>query len=1477
MLRRFLIWLIGFTLLVPPSILLLVLLGLQTEAGRGLLVSLVERLSADAGVPVSIARIKGRVPFDTTLEGVSVSDPKGIWFEAESLRVVWDPATVLNGRARLEALTVAGGALHRAPALPEDPQTPPPSEPLALPPVPLIVDRLLIDGFVVGPELAGDAVTVDGRFQASTSGTRALLDGSMIAAAEAGEIGSADLNAAYDLATDTLSVEVVAAADRNAALVKQALPVELPGDISVRLTGEGPVDGWTGQLEASGGEGVGLTADLSLTRPAGNAVRFQLDGAGEIGGLAAGVGLEGMDEPLPVRVTVSRAANGEISLETARLTGLGSQLSAEGVFMPDTGAASLDGTVEIWDGHRLPSIEGLPSLQGGSASFSAAIDGRSLRADLTAKLMEVVLERADGTSRVETIAVDGSLDGPLAALTGSGDTEASFEATARLVGLEALDRGPEPLLEASRLIDRVEASLSGSLSRQRRLVSLDRAFVDVGEATLEGSGTVRDFQWLEISGTASAPDLSVFAESAGRPLSGGATVRADATVGISPIDIGGLLDVELSELKTGDPDLDPLLGEKITLETAFAVDEAGALSLDSLFVAAERVRAQGRLALTAAGALSGRLTATVPNLAPFSPLAGRTVAGRAEAEVELGGSLDAPAVRADWKAPGLAVDEAPSLSAVGGRVDLVLDAAQSGVAGAIRASARLNEAPISLAAALRVADAGDRIEIDDLVLEAPASRIAGSLTVQASPTLVDGSLVADVTDLDAVTAMLGEAAPAVSGALSATVSLSSVDGQAADIGLIAQAVSTGGVSVETVDVTARIVDVFGARSGRLDGTVTGLAAGAARLDSTALAVLIEGEAISAGLRSSGVVVAPEGETLQLSASAGAWGTLSDGTADISLDQLDAVLADRRLQLAAPARLGVGGGELSMEGLRLEIGDGRIEIEGSVGEEALSGAVKAVDLPLDLARMIAPTLALDGRVDAAMTVGGSPSDPAVVFKATASEISPVPPLPGAPTGRLVIDGGVQDHAVSATVTGTANAVGSLTASLRTRLTPQEYGLPVLLPDAGISGEATGKIDLALIPAILDLGEDRVVGSLDVDLAFAGTVDAPTATGAVSLSDGRVENDALGTIADEIALRLVGDGNRLRLETFSATDGEAGVLTGRGGVRLDPVAAFPFQFEVEAEGFTAVRRDEATVKVAMDTTLEGDTRGATLAGTVTVEEAEIFIAAPPPADVVLVEIEEVGQPQNRPLDRPKEPPKPSPILLDMTVDIPGRAFVRGRGVDSEWRGNLDIAGDANQPLVKGSIEVVRGTFKAVGRTFTFAEGLVGLNGDPEIDPSVAIRLTTELSDLEVDIKVSGTAKAPVIDVVSSPPLPEDEILARILFGQSVAELSPLQALQLARSAAILSGELDGPGALDGVRDQLGFDTIDLTGGGEGGLEAVGLSVGKYIAPGVFLQLVQGLSTASSKAVVEVELTDSVTVESDLGADSQGRVGVNLKLDY
>ncbi len=1477
LLRRFLIWALGFVLLVPTTVLLLVVLGLQTEAGRGLLAEGVARASSEAGAPVLIGRIEGRVPFDMTARDISVADPDGIWFEAEALQVVWDPMTLLAGRARLEAVSLIRGKVHRAPQPPEDVQPPPPPSPVRLPPIPAIVDRLIVDGLEISADLAGDPLTIDGRFHARTAGSRITADGSVTAATADGQIGSADLETVLDVAEDTLSVSVVAAADRNSAVLEQMIPVTLPGDILVRLKGDGPVDGWRGRLDASAGDGVGLAGDIVLTRPSGVDLRISLDGAAEVRGLLTDPAFQERAEVIPVRVVTSVAESGDVSLEAFQITGYGAQVSASGLLKPVQQTASMDATLEIWDGERLPVPMSLPRIGGGSVTLTARLDGDTFEAEVNAALREGSFARPEIGVRARSLEAHAEVSGAVHALIGDGPESAAIEASLSVGGIVPLEDTPEPVGAAFETVERIEASLSGSVSRKGRLVIVDRIGVDTNVVSLEGQATATDFAWVELSGSASAPDLSVLEPIIGRAIGGAAAVSADATVGLSPFDVAGFLEAEIQEPALGEPDIDPLLGRIVTVDTAIAAGPDGAIVLDALSVEADLATARGRLSLTAAGAIDGRLTANVPDLSPLTRMAGRSVSGAVETSIDLGGSIDAPAIQVDWKAPGLSIAEVPPLSVVGGSADLLLALAEDRISGDVSAAAQIDGAPASLAASVAIADAGDRLEIRDLLLEGPATRLTGSLNVRPAVQRIDGEVSGDIEDLSALAALSPGDTPEIGGSASIRAVFSSTSGQTGDVSVVARGISVGAVSVEAAEVNGRVEDLFGSRLGRIDGAISGIVAETARIDSTVLAALVDGDAVSASLRLGGSVAVPDGDPLGVTVTGDARGTLSEAGADVVLERFDATIADRRLGLVSPAMIGVAKEGGFLKGLAIAVGESRILADASLTREDLSGQVTVTALPVDIARVVAPSLGLDGRIDVSATVAGSLADPSINVDGTVTNLSPVPPLPGAPTARLSFEASVEDHAVSASLTGAAPSVGTLSASMSTRLTVQVDGPPVLLPDADLAGEATGRIDLALIPAILDLGEDRVVGTLDVDLAFAGTVDAPTASGSVSLSDGRLENDALGTIVDEISLRLVGDGNRLTLEAFSATDGEEGTLSGRGSVRLDPVANFPFRFEVEADGFTAVRRDEATVAVAMDTNLEGNSKGATLGGTVTVEEAEIFIAAPPPADVVLVEIEEVGVPRNRPLDRPKEPPKPSPILLDMTIDIPGRAFVRGRGVDSEWRGNLKVDGDANQPLVSGSIEVVRGEFKAVGRTFTFEEGLVGLNGDPDIDPSVAIQLTTELSDLDVDIKVSGTAKAPVIDVVSSPSLPEDETLARILFGQSVAELSPLQALQLARSAAILSGELDGPGALDGVRDQLGFDTIDVTGGGQGGLEAAGLSVGKYIAPGVFLQLVQGFSTGSSKAVVEVELTDSVTVESDLGADSQGRVGVNLKLDY
>src|SRR3546814_14169056 len=132
----------------------------------------------------------------------------------------------------------------------------------------------------------------------------------------------------------------------------------------------------------------------------------------------------------------------------------------------------------------------------------------------------------------------------------------------------------------------------------------------------------------------------------------------------------------------------------------------------------------------------------------------------------------------------------------------------------------------------------------------------------------------------------------------------------------------------------------------------------------------------------------------------------------------------------------------------------------------------------------------------------------------------------------------------------------------------------------------------------------------------------------------------------------------------------------------------------------------------------------------------------------------------------------------------------------------------------------------------------------------------------------------DVCSSDLLPQDEVLARILFGKATGELSALEAVQLADSVATLTGVSGGPGVLGEVRSAVGLDRLSVD-AGAGGQSSV--TAGKYVAEGVFVGVRQGAGgggSGGSSAPIEIEVTPHVTIESDLGAASARSVGEKVK---
>src|SRR3546814_7815541 len=129
---------------------------------------------------------------------------------------------------------------------------------------------------------------------------------------------------------------------------------------------------------------------------------------------------------------------------------------------------------------------------------------------------------------------------------------------------------------------------------------------------------------------------------------------------------------------------------------------------------------------------------------------------------------------------------------------------------------------------------------------------------------------------------------------------------------------------------------------------------------------------------------------------------------------------------------------------------------------------------------------------------------------------------------------------------------------------------------------------------------------------------------------------------------------------------------------------------------------------------------------------------------------------------------------------------------------------------------------GHQFDLEQGFISFNG-PMMNPTLAIRAETKISDVTAGIAVGGTAQRPDIAFVSTPTLPQDEILARILFGDNVANLSATQAIQLAAALNGLRGGGGGLNPMGKLQNASGVDRIGLVGGdaalGRGPLLAVG----------------------------------------------------------
>lgn len=420
---------------------------------------------------------------------------------------------------------------------------------------------------------------------------------------------------------------------------------------------------------------------------------------------------------------------------------------------------------------------------------------------------------------------------------------------------------------------------------------------------------------------------------------------------------------------------------------------------------------------------------------------------------------------------------------------------------------------------------------------------------------------------------------------------------------------------------------------------------------------------------------------------------------------------------------------------------------------------------------------------------------------------------------------------------------------------------------------------LLFSLAALPDQSLAGPVAVAADFSGQLNSPQLTGAVRSDNLVYENEIYGTRLTKMRLRGVFDRDTLRLSEITAVAGN-GSVTGQGFVNLSAERGFPAQIDLDFNRARLARSElistSVTGKVAVTNSADG---GALVSGTLALPQTRFRIVRQGAARVTTlsgVRRKSASGPVRISGDADPVRSLPSDWKLDLKLVAADELFITGMGLESEWKADLHVTGRTDAPVISGDMQLVRGTLGFAGRSFAIESGRLTFNGGPYSNPSLRVVAASEVDGTTVRVEVRGTGNRPDIAFSSTPALPQDEIMARILFGNSVAELSAVQAVQLAASLNSLRAAQGGLNPLGVLQSATGIDRLRILNPDEATGRGAAIALGQYITNDVYVEIVTD-ARGYTASQIEISLTPALSVLSQLSSFGTSNISVRYRKDY
>jgi len=902
------------------------------------------------------------------------------------------------------------------------------------------------------------------------------------------------------------------------------------------------------------------------------------------------------------------------------------------------------------------------------------------------------------------------------------------------------------------------------------------------------------------------PDLGTFAALVGQHAGGKAVVKARLVGDAESTQV--LLDASAASL-TGTESWSAAVGDRATLQVSGTLTDK-ALNLESL-------QLTGRAVSLAA---SGSASRAAPDAAAATPALVHlkwdltvsdlqtllsTLAGSARVSGTLDGPITAMAAQAELTS-SVAVRGSPSSSL---SAQIKVRGLPSAPSGTLEVEGALDGAPLSVDVALERSAAGI---VQLLVHRADwkSAHAEGDVTVAASGAQSHGQLRLQMRDLADLQHLLGLN---VGGSLAGTVTLRPDHEH----------------THAHFDLDARDLAV-----GQLKGNAQ--AAGDGDTDALALKLDVQLPALRGA-----------------AASVSAAGSLNFAAHELRVASVAANYLGQDLRLLSPATVTFDSG-VSIDQLKLGAGEAVLELGGRISP-ALDIHVALRQVTPSLINAFAPGLLQSGTIEGHAELKGSVASPTGPVRLTA-------------TGMQLADDAALglpalDLEATAKLEGnTAEIDARMTAGTQSKLTVT--GHTPLAADGELDLKIGGTLDVGMINPLLEARGQHAAGALAIDATVDGSVGAPEIGGTVTLTKGSLRDYVRGVSITDIAADVVGSHGTLQIKSFTGS-AAPGTLSMTGSVGVLQ-AGIPVDLELKAVNAQPIVSKLVTSNLNADLHLTGTARTRLdIGGTMHLNRTLIGIPNSLPPDVAVLDVRRRGK------AAPPAAARQLVIGLDVAVQAPQQILVQGRGIDIEVGGEMHVSGTTDTPLVSGGFDLQRGNFSLASSRLNFTAGRVSFNGaglKNKIDPTLDFTATSALADTTVTLTISGFADAPQFEFTSSPPLGQDEIMARLLFGTNAAQLSGLQAAQIAAALASLSGVGGDSGLnpLAKIQKTLGLDRLNIGSGTANtatGTENSGASIeaGRYISKRVYVEAKQ-TTQGTSQLQADVDLTKHLKLQTRLG---------------